>query len=95
MHGADDENSSEAPPRVVLSMSDMAAAELPDTSLVARLFGRLSRAKQTPYIVVRLWSIEARSTAVKHAGTCATWKHERLNQKQRAWYSFCNLSKSS
>jgi len=72
------EKTSESSPRVVLSMSDMAAAELPDTTLFARVFGRLSRAKQTPYIVVRLWNIETQSSTIKHGGTCATWKHESI-----------------
>ena len=71
------EDIKEAAPRVILSISDMAAAELPDTTLAARLFGRLSRAKQTPYVVVRLWNIDARSSTIKHAGTSVTWKHER------------------
>ena len=75
----DDEDNRHAGPQVTLTISDMAAAELPDTTLAARLFGRLSRAKQAPYVVVRLWNIEARSSTVKHGGTSVTWKHERHN----------------
>mmetsp|Transcript_14812 Transcript_14812/g.45949 ORF Transcript_14812/g.45949 Transcript_14812/m.45949 type:complete len:717 (+) Transcript_14812:2601-4751(+) len=65
--------------RAVLSMTHMAAAELPGTTLSSRLFGHLSSARQSSYVVLRLPGTEARSSMAKFAGARALWKHDCIS----------------
>ncbi|KAJ8601660.1 hypothetical protein CTAYLR_007449 [Chrysophaeum taylorii] len=69
----DDADGSDAPPRVLLYVSNIAVAELPDLRFPV-LGGRIH-----PYVRVKLWNVEARSSTAKGGGTTTTWKRERLS----------------
>lgn len=59
-------------PGVRFCLSSMAAADLPD--LAFRLTGR----RVSPYVLARVWKVEARSSTVRGGGTTLTWKRERV-----------------
>ena len=63
-------------PRVLLSMTDMAAAELPALTTSSSLLGRALRTTQLSYVVLRLLDRKARSSTTRVAGKRALWKND-------------------
>jgi len=66
-------------PRVLLSMTDMAAAELPALTTSSSLLGRALRTTQLSYVVIRLLDRKARSSTTRVAGKRALWKNDRAS----------------
>ena len=59
-------------PRVRLKITDL-AADMPETELGARLFGKWSKNKQDLHVLAKLWNFSARSTRSTAAARCA-WR---------------------
>jgi len=78
--GVDDTKDQSGVPSRALSlcMSNIAAAELPDTIFSSRLFGNMFPTKESLYVVARVLDKEKRSMTAGRSSNGVTWKYERF-----------------